>query len=170
MSKENIDMSIEKEFNEAIEKLAPGESYSFDTYGFIFEAGYSIAQKEMQEKLDAAIEITKFLSERLIHVYNESENLDYHVKARDFLKAMGRMIKWYKPSEKMPEEGDEIVLFDQSKHIVLRGIATDCLFEGEWKMELSFLKFGDRRPSYIGINDFDFWAYASEFNFPKEEK
>lgn len=54
-----------------------------DTLEIGFFYGYTIAQKEMQEKLDAAIEVIKEIAE-----YQCAECNDYQ-KARDFLEERG---------------------------------------------------------------------------------
>lgn len=49
--------------------------------------GYNLAQKEMQEKLDAAIEVIKYADEYL--KYEGIENEKFIKMSRDFLKARG---------------------------------------------------------------------------------
>ena len=58
------------------------------------------------------------------------------------------MINWYKPSEKMPENGTSIV-------IITKG---DVLWDIRERIYLS-----------NKIHTDDYWAYASDFNFTKEE-
>lgn len=93
MSKDNRDMSnknLEDKMVEARHKwrgfFCNDDGSCSDTpdkvYGTGFFDGYELAQKEMQEKLDAAIEVIKEIAE-----YQCAECNDYQ-KARDFLEEM----------------------------------------------------------------------------------
>lgn len=42
-----------------------------------------IEKTQLQKTIDQQAELLLFLSQRLIHLYNESPNLDYHQKALD---------------------------------------------------------------------------------------
>lgn len=42
-----------------------------------------IEKTQLQKTIDQQAELLLFLSQRLIHLYNESPNLDYHHKALD---------------------------------------------------------------------------------------
>lgn len=79
-------------------------------------------------------------------------------------------INWFKSSEKMPEEGEEVVLLDKS--LIIKGFCNDVLCDDDkWAKEVSYKKIGAARHiSYIRIDFFEYWAYASDFNFPKSEE
>lgn len=95
MSKENRDMSIEEKFRKLFGYNIP-ENYYPEVE--IFEAGYLLAQKDMQEKLDAAIEVIKWymnnspeeggcVDDNFTHVIRHI--VPSNKRARDFLKARG---------------------------------------------------------------------------------
>ena len=70
------------------------------------------------------------------------------------------MITWYKPSEKMPEVGDWIVIFPP--------IGVVNVFSKE---ELAIIANNKYKTKWeFGLNSY--WAYAKDFNFPNnsEEK
>lgn len=61
------------------------------------------------------------------------------------------MINWYKPSEKMPEDYEHIVVLHRSYEMKMTAINTK-------KYEMWFMENIYR------------WAYAIDFNFPKEKE
>lgn len=61
------------------------------------------------------------------------------------------MIKWYKPSEKVPEDRAKIVIYGSAYH------------------EIDFYEVEYDAKDYLEDNDY-VWAYASDFNFLKDEK
>lgn len=75
------------------------------------------------------------------------------------------MITWYSPKEKLPEIGDEIVIYDD-----IKGCHPLEMYIG--KVSLSNDKgliIGERDFNFLTIGNYTGWAYASDFNFPKSE-
>lgn len=97
MSKDNRDMSIEEKF------IYWDDNYEYDGNDGLrvyeaFKAGYLLAQKEMQEKLDAAIKVIEWymnnspekggcVDDNFTHVIRHI--VPSNKRARDFLKARG---------------------------------------------------------------------------------
>lgn len=63
------------------------------------------------------------------------------------------MINWYKPSEKMPEVGDVVIVLTRPN----MELKTHRIEIYKWSKWYSF-------------DSDQHWAYASEFSFPKEKK
>jgi hypothetical protein len=76
-------------------------------------------------------------------------------------------VVWYKPSERMPEDGDDVVLLKGNK--TFRGITTS--YNNQYKQHITIFNFHKQAANMPEIFNYvveqaDGWTYASTLNLP----
>jgi len=72
------------------------------------------------------------------------------------------MINWYKPSEKIPKVKDDVIVLSPDGMSMYRDLVNMVSEE--------IFIIGISRERLIQCGSYCHWAYASEFNFPKEKE